>query len=58
MDRVTDVIEVALHEIGVKQDIQITQGAHDDPIPEDKNILVIDMTKFQLNLKKFMQDLD
>lgn len=50
------VIKQAMHEIGIKQDIQIIQGAADDPIPEDDDILIIDMTKFQLNINKFMQD--
>jgi hypothetical protein len=41
------VVKLALHEIGVKKDIHITHGADYDPVPEDKNVLVIDMLKFQ-----------
>jgi hypothetical protein len=43
------VVGPALHEDGAKQvkEIQIYHGAADDPIPEDKNLLVIDMTKVE-----------
>lgn len=41
------VTKRALHDIGVKEDIQITHGAPDDPIPEDNDVLIIDMTKIQ-----------
>jgi hypothetical protein len=42
------VVKLALHELGVKQDIHITHGAFSDPVPEDKNILIIDMLKYQI----------
>ncbi len=44
------VVRVALHDLGIKSDIigniKITQVASDESIQEGKNILVIDMTKF------------
>jgi len=57
-ERAPDVVRLALYEMGIKQDMQIAEGEADDPIPEDKDILVIDMTKFQLNLNKFIQGSD
>jgi hypothetical protein len=44
---VIEVIKTALAETGAKQDIQIIHGAASDPVPEDKNVLIIDMTKFE-----------
>jgi hypothetical protein len=41
------VIMLALHEIGIKQDLHIIELEPDDPVPEDKNVLFIDMLKFQ-----------
>ncbi len=42
------VIQIALREIGlINEDIRITHGAADKPIPKNKNILIIDMTKYR-----------
>jgi len=40
------VLRVALHELGIKRNIKITQGASDESIPIGENIMAIDMTKF------------
>jgi len=41
-----NVIRRALHELGIKTNIKITQGAYDEPILRGESILNIDMTKF------------
>lgn len=55
----SSLVQVALHELGVRyQDTQIIHGPSNAPLPEDRNVLVIDMVKFQLNSNKFKQKLD
>ena len=43
---VEEIIKIALHASGIKQNIQITHGAAEDPVPTNKNVLIIDMTKY------------
>jgi len=49
---ITSVVKLALYELGIRKEIEITQGPADAPLPDYNNVLIVDFTK----LKYFLDD--
>ncbi len=45
------VVDFVLYELGIKDKIKIIQGAAADPLPEDSDILVVDLMKMKTYLR-------